>query len=49
MVLPGLNRGGPGGGSELGGTRGMEFSTQRTVVRGNGPFLAPFLGVAVGE
>ena len=49
---PGLNHGGPGragGGSELGGRRGMEFYTQRTVVQGNGPLLARFLGVAVGE
>ena len=52
MVLPGLNHGGPGragGGSELGGTRGMEFYTQRTVIQGNGPLLARFLGVTVGE
>lgn len=50
MVLPGLNHGGPGragGGNELGGTRGLDFYTQRTAVQGNGPLLARFLGAAV--
>jgi 3,4-dehydroadipyl-CoA semialdehyde dehydrogenase len=52
MVLPGLNHGGPGragGGSELGGVRGLEFYTQRVVAQGNGPLLARFLGIAAGE
>ena len=52
MVLPGLNHGGPGragGGSELGGTRGLEFYTQRCAVQGNGPLTGRFLGVTVSE
>jgi oxepin-CoA hydrolase/3-oxo-5,6-dehydrosuberyl-CoA semialdehyde dehydrogenase len=52
MVLPLLNHGGPGragGGSELGGTRGLELYTQRCAVQGNGPLLSRFFGVAAPE
>ncbi|MSP72720.1 MAG: 3,4-dehydroadipyl-CoA semialdehyde dehydrogenase [Myxococcales bacterium] len=52
MVLPGLNHGGPGragGGSELGGVRGLDVYTQRCVIQGNGPLIAKFLGASAGE
>jgi hypothetical protein len=52
MVLPLLNHGGPGragGGSELGGVRGLEPYTQRCAVQGNGPLLSRFFGVTTPE
>lgn len=45
-VLPALLHGGPGragGGSELGGLRGLELYQQRTAVQGNGPLVARFV------
>lgn len=46
-VLPNLLHGGPGragGGTELGGTRGMLPYMQRCAVQGNGPLIAKLLG-----
>ena len=34
-----------GGGNELGGTRGLDFYTQRTAVQGNGPLLHQQFGI----
>lgn len=46
LVMPHLQHGGPGragGGTELGGVRGMAFYQQRTALQGNGPLLSKLL------
>lgn len=47
LVMPHLTHGGPGragGGTELGGLRGVGLYQQRCAVQGNGPLLAKLLG-----
>jgi len=48
MVLPNCLHGGPGragGGEELGGTRGLEFYTQRIAIQGDAGVLGKILGI----
>lgn len=47
LVMPHLTHGGPGragGGTELGGLRGVGLYQQRCAVQGNGPLIAKLLG-----